>query len=87
MFPWLLLFLTFAFAYLAYDTSLLVSTHNSLPYSVIAKVWGQELSYLPLSEQEKFKHYPIPEVLSMSTSENPDEILRAKLNLETSRIA
>lgn len=58
MFSWLLLILTFVFVYLAYDASLLATTHNALPYSVIAKVWGQDLSYLSLSEQEKLKYYP-----------------------------
>ncbi len=57
MTPWLLLILAFVFGYLAYDASLLVTTHNALPYSVIAKVWGQDLSHLSLSEQDKLKHF------------------------------
>lgn len=56
MFPWILLILTFVFAYLTYDAFSLVAP--SLPYSEIAKGMGQDLSHMTLSEQEKINQYP-----------------------------
>jgi len=56
MFPWLLLFFTFVFAYLTYDALSLVAP--SLPYSEIAKGLGQDLSHMSLSDQEKLNRYP-----------------------------
>ena len=56
MSPWLLLILTFVFAYLTYDALSLVAP--SLPYSEIAKGMGLDLSHMPLSEQEKLNRYP-----------------------------
>jgi len=56
MFPWLFLVLTVVFAYLTYDALSLVAP--ALPYSEIAKGIGQDLSYMPLSEQEKLNRYP-----------------------------
>lgn len=56
MSPWILLILTFVFAYLTYDAFSLVAP--ALPYSEIAKEMGQDLSHLTLSEQEKLNRYP-----------------------------
>ncbi len=56
MAPWILLILTGVFAFLAHDAFSLVAP--SLPYSEIAKVMGQDLSYMPLHEQEKPNRYP-----------------------------
>lgn len=56
MSPWLLLILTFVFAYLTYDAISLVAP--PLPYSEIAKGMGQDLSHMSLSEQEKLNRYP-----------------------------
>ena len=56
MFPWLLLVLTVVLAYLTYDAMSLVAP--ALPYSEIAKGMGQNLSYMPLAEQEKLNRYP-----------------------------
>ena len=56
MFPWVLLILTGAFAYLTYDSFSLMAP--SLPYSEIAKGLGQDLSHLTLREQEKLNRYP-----------------------------
>jgi len=57
MSPWLLLILTFVFAYLTYDSFSLVAP--ALPYSEIAKNMGQNLSHMSLGEQEKLNRYPI----------------------------
>lgn len=56
MSPWLLLSLTFLFAYLAYDALSLAPINKALPYSFISKLWKQDLSHLPLSDQEQIKH-------------------------------
>lgn len=57
MIPWFLLILTVVFAYLTYDAISLAVPRNALQYSVIAKGMGQDLSHLPLSEQEELKRY------------------------------
>lgn len=51
MSPWILLILTFVFAYLAYDAFALVAP--PLPYSEVAKGMGQDYSHMSLNEQEK----------------------------------
>lgn len=56
MFPWILLILTFVFAYLTYDALSLVAP--SLPYSEIAKGMGQDLSHMSLGEQEQLNRHP-----------------------------
>ena len=56
MSPWILLILTGVFAYLTHDAFSLAAP--SLPYSEVAKGMGQDLSYLPLHEQEKPNRYP-----------------------------
>ncbi|MGE4447825.1 MAG: hypothetical protein AB7E15_05935 [Azospira sp.] len=56
MLPWLLALLTAVFAYLTYDALSLVAP--ALPYSETAKGMGQDLSHMPLSEQEKLNRYP-----------------------------
>ena len=47
--------LTGLFAYLAYDASKLVVPWRDIPFSVIAKGIGQDVSHLSLSEQNKLK--------------------------------
>jgi hypothetical protein len=53
---WLLLGLTLFFAYLTYDSWVLRAP--PLPYSEIAKGFGQDLDHLQLHEQEKLNRYP-----------------------------
>lgn len=55
MLPWLLLFLTAVFAALAVDAYSLAAPSESVPFSVTAKALGQDVSHVPLSEQEKRK--------------------------------
>ena len=43
------------FAYLAYDASRLVVPWRDIPFSIIAKGIGQDVSHLSLSEQSKLK--------------------------------
>ena len=56
MSPWVLLILTFVFAYLTYDAVSLVAP--PLPHRDVAKGLGQDLSDMTLSEQEKLSRYP-----------------------------
>ena len=55
----LLLVLAFLFGYLAYDAHKLSVPVNEVPYSVTAAGLGQDVSGVPLQEQEKRKSWSI----------------------------
>jgi hypothetical protein len=55
----LLLVLAFLFGYLAYDAHELSVPVNEVPYSVTAAGLGQDVSGVPLHEQEKRKSWNI----------------------------
>jgi hypothetical protein len=55
MLPWLLLILTAVFAAMAVDAYSLAAPSQSTPFSVTAKALGQDVSHVPLAEQQKRK--------------------------------
>jgi hypothetical protein len=57
MLPWLLLFLTVVFAALAIDAYSLAEPSHTTPYSITANALGQDVSHVPLSEQERRKEW------------------------------
>lgn len=58
MISWLLLLITAVLAYVTYDAfSLRSGSYRTLPYRVVAKVWGQDVSHLSLEAQERAKNY------------------------------
>lgn len=57
MFPWLLLILAVVFAALAVDARSLATPPGSVPYSLTATALGQDVSHMPLAEQQKLKEW------------------------------
>lgn len=56
---WLLGGLTCVFTYMAYDAWRLTVPWRDVPYSLTAKGIGQEISNVPLSEQESRKNWNV----------------------------
>ncbi len=57
MSPWLLLCAAFVFAWLAYDAWRLSIPDKEVPYSLTAKGLGQDVSGVPLQEQNMRKEW------------------------------
>jgi hypothetical protein len=57
MLSWLFLLLAVIFAYLAVDARRLAVSWREVPFPVIAKGLGQNVSHMPLAEQLKLKQH------------------------------
>lgn len=57
MSSWLLLFAAFVFAWLAYDAWRVATPAKDVPYAVTAKGLGQDVSGVPLQEQNVRKEW------------------------------
>ena len=55
MIAWIFFGLTFLFAFLALDAWRLAVPWRDIPYALVAKGIGQDVSHIPLSEQIKLK--------------------------------
>lgn len=57
MMAWILLAITVLLGYITYDSFSLRSDYKNLPYSIIAKTLGQDVSNLPREALERQKTY------------------------------
>lgn len=57
MVPWLLLLGTVIVGYIAYDAYSLRSNYKDVPYSIIAKELGQDVSHVSLEAQQHMKNW------------------------------
>lgn len=54
---WVLLIAAVVFGYLACDAARLSTSAKDVPYALTAKAWGEDVTHVPLAEQEKQKQY------------------------------
>jgi hypothetical protein len=57
MIPWLLLLVTIVVGYIAFDAYSLRGNYKKVPYSIIAKELGQDVSNLPIESQERLRNW------------------------------
>lgn len=57
IFPWVMLAAAVIFGCLACDAARLSTSTKDAPYSLIAESWGEDVSSVPLAEQERRKQY------------------------------
>lgn len=55
MLPWLLLLVTVVLGFVAYDAYSLRGNYNNVPFSVVAKEMGHDVSHVSLETQQRMK--------------------------------